>query len=300
MRPTIRLAILLLSIAGVCSANAAGLPPTAPSWHNELIFQMNNVADKDVQSNVIVKRDPETRAIEYSTHRYKFNSDNLARKMRAMLAEHESEAVYVNISPGKRGNVVMQFYEDGTTHNYSLKHKDGHYELLVMERQGTPEFYGMSVYSNGYNGDFTDGSSAKAEKRRTESEKARQAREKTREKARQAREKSLEKTRAAREKARQAREKSLEKNRLAREKAREKAQESREKARQARERAYQLRREREKESREARAAAGYSAGNFSRGEAVSIVRADFNDADLKASRARLKAAADARAKALAK
>lgn len=180
-----RLFILLFST--LCIVSSAG---AASSWHDDMISYMNSA--KDVESNVVVSRDPSTGAVRQANYRYTFKKKSLYQTVRSQLIDKESYASNLIMRPGKEGEIIMRFVEGGDYRNYSLSKVNGRYQLII------------SVNDNSR----ADVNSAELQRQAQErnlqaQERARQAQERARqaqERARQAQERA----RQAQERARQA------------------------------------------------------------------------------------------------
>ena len=193
-----RLFILLLSAMFMVSTAGA-----ASSWHDDMISYMNSA--KDVESNVVVSRDPSTGAVRQANYRYTFKKKALYQTVRSQLIDRESSASNLIMRPGKEGEIIMRFVDGGDYRNYSLSKVNGRYQLII------------SVNDNSR----ADINSAELQ---------RQAQERTR----QAQERNLQ----AQERARQAQERARQAQERARQ-AQERARQAQERARQAQERARQ-------------------------------------------------------------
>lgn len=180
-----RLFILLFST--LCIVSSAG---AASSWHDDMISYMNSA--KDVESNVVVSRDPSTGAVRQANYRYTFKKKSLYQTVRSQLIDKESYASNLIMRPGKEGEIIMRFVEGGDYRNYSLSKVNGRYQLII------------SVNDNSR----ADVNSA--ELQRQAQERTRQAQERNlqaQERARQAQERARqaqERARQAQERARQA------------------------------------------------------------------------------------------------
>lgn len=180
-----RLFILLFST--LCIVSSAG---AASSWHDDMISYMNSA--KDVESNVVVSRDPSTGAVRQANYRYTFKKKSLYQTVRSQLIDKESYASNLIMRPGKESEIIMRFVEGGDYRNYSLSKVNGRYQLII------------SVNDNSR----ADVNSA--ELQRQAQERTRQAQERNlqaQERARQAQERARqaqERARQAQERARQA------------------------------------------------------------------------------------------------
>lgn len=180
-----RLFILLFST--LCIVSSAG---AASSWHDDMISYMNSA--KDVESNVVVSRDPSTGAVRQANYRYTFKKKSLYQTVRSQLIDKESYASNLIMRPGKEGEIIVRFVEGGDYRNYSLSKVNGRYQLII------------SVNDNSR----ADVNSA--ELQRQAQERTRQAQERNlqaQERARQAQERARqaqERARQAQERARQA------------------------------------------------------------------------------------------------
>lgn len=159
-----RLFILLFSTLIMISSAAA-----APSWHDDMISYMSRA--KDVESNVVVSRDPSSGAVRQANYRYTFKNKSLYHSVRSKLIDKEATASNLIMRPGKEGEIIMRFVEGRDYRNYSLSKIDGRYQLII------------SVNDNSRTG------ANAAEIQRQAQERAKQAQERTRqaqERARQA------------------------------------------------------------------------------------------------------------------
>lgn len=180
-----RLFILLFSTLIMISSAAA-----APSWHDDMISYMSRA--KDVESNVVVSRDPSSGTVRQANYRYTFKNKSLYSSVRSKLIDKGSTATNLIMRPGKEGEIIMRFVEGRDYRNYSLSKINGRYQLVISVNDNT------STDANA-----TEIQSQARERNLQAQERARQAQERAKqaqERARQAQERA----RQAQERARQA------------------------------------------------------------------------------------------------
>lgn len=187
-----RLFILLFSTFFIISSATA-----ASSWHDDMISYMSRA--KDVESNVVVSRDPSSGAVRQANYRYTFKNKSLYHSVRSKLIDKEATASNLIMRPGKEGEIIMRFVEGRDYRNYSLSKIDGRYQLII------------SVNDNSR----TDANATEIQ--RQAQERAKQAQERTRQ--------AQERAKQAQERARQAQERAKQ--------AQERARQAQERARQA-------------------------------------------------------------------